>query len=202
VRWSIREHGGEPPSVRLMNCSTNATTYLSHRNTLGRVLFGCTGRLAALLMLFAAGTLVGACHFTDINTTVSPGAIGQVVRDGTFDFTVTQVNSSPTVGDRRAQGVYATVSLTVKNVGVEPERFEWFAQRLKDSIGRQYWAVFVVPLLFGNVVNAVDPGLEVRINVAFDVPPGTKPTQIVLHESLSSDGARVNLTKAPGDSER
>jgi Domain of unknown function (DUF4352) len=159
--------------------------------------FGCTGRLAALLMSFAVGTLVGACHFTEINTTVPPAAIGQVVRDGTFDFTVTQVNSSPTFGDRRAQGVYAILSLTVKNVGVEPQMFEWSAQRLKDSIGRQYSASFMVPSLFGNVVNAIDPGLEVRIKVAFDVPPGTKPTQIVLHESLSSDGVPVNLTKAP-----
>lgn len=158
---------------------------------------GCAGRLAALLMLFAAGTLVGACHFTEINTAVPPGAIGQVVREGTFDFTVSEVNRSRTVGDRRAQGVYAMVSLTVKNVGVEPARFEWFAQHLKDSIGRQYSAVFVVPSLFGNVVNAIDPELEVRLKVAFDVPPGTKPTQIVLHESSSSDGRPVNLTKSP-----
>ena len=148
-------------------------------------------------MLFAAGTLVGACHITDINTAVSPGAIGQVVRDGTFDFTVTEVNSSRTFDDRRAQGVYAIVSLTVKNVGVEPQMFAWSAQRLKDSTGRQYSASFMDPSLFGNVVNAIDPELEVRIKVAFDVPPGTKPTQIVLHESLSSNGAPVNLTKAP-----
>ncbi len=158
---------------------------------------GCTGRLAALLVLFAAGTLVGACHVTDINTTVPQAAIGQVVRDGTFDFTVTEVNSSRTFDDSQAQGVYAIVSLTVKNVGVEPQMFSWSAQRLKDSTGRQYSASFMDPSLFGNVVNAIDPELEVRIKVAFDVPPGTKPTQIVLHESLSSDGAPVNLTKAP-----
>jgi hypothetical protein len=125
------------------------------------------------------------------------GAIGQQVRDGTFDFTVTQVNSSGTFHDRRAQGVYVIVALTVKNVGVEPVMFGWSAQQLKDSIGRQYSASFMVPSLFGNVVNAVDPGQEVPIKLVFDVPSGTKPTQIVLHESTSSEGAAVNLMQPP-----
>jgi hypothetical protein len=162
---------------------------------------GCIRKLAALLMFFAAGTLFGACDFTPTNTiTVPAGAIGQAVREGPFDFIVTGVDSSLTFGDRRAAGVYLIVSITVKNVGVEPEMFEWSAQQLKDSIGRKYSASFMVPSLFGNVINAIDPGLEVPIKLAFDVPPGTKPTQIVLRESLSSDGARVNLTQPPSPS--
>lgn len=154
-------------------------------------------RLAALLVLCAAGTLVGACDSSQINTAVRPGAIGQIVRDGTFDFTVTQFNRSRTFRDKRAQGEYVIVALTAKNVGVEPVLFQWSAQRLEDSTRRQYSANFMVPSLFGNVVNAIDPGQEVPIKLVFDVPPGTKPTRIVLHESNSSAGAPVNLMQPP-----
>jgi hypothetical protein len=161
------------------------------------MIFGCLRRLTALLMLFAAGALVEACDFSRINTAVPPGAIGQKVRDGTFDFTVTEVNRSRTFRDQQAEGVYVIVALTVMNIGVEPVMFQWSAQQLRDSIARQYSPIFMVPSLFGNVVNAIDPGQEVPIKLPFDVPPGTKPTQIVLHEARSSDGAPVNLTKAP-----
>jgi hypothetical protein len=155
-------------------------------------------RLAALLVLCAAGTVVGACDSSQINTAVRPGAIGQKVRDGTFDFTVTQVNRSRTFRDKRAQGEYVSVALTAKNVGVEPVLFQWSAQQLEDSTRRQYSANFMVPSLFGNVVvNAIDPGQEVPIKLVFDVPPGTKLTRIVLHESNSSAGAPVNLMQPP-----
>lgn len=154
-------------------------------------------KVAALLVLCAAATLVGACDFSQISTAVPPGAIGQKVRDRTFDFTVTQVDSSKTFRDKRANGVYVIVSLTTKNVGVDPMLFEWSAQRLEDSTRRQYSAIFMVPSLSGNVDNAIDPGQEVPITLLFDVPPGTKPTQIVLHESTFSDGAPVNLMQPP-----
>lgn len=132
-----------------------------------------------------------------MHTALQPGVIGQKVRDGTFDFTVTQFNSSRTFRDKRAQGVYVIVALTAKNVGVEPVLFQWAAQQLEDSTRRQYSANFMVPSLFGNVVNAIDPGQEVPIKLVFDVPPGSKPTRIVLHESPSSDGAPVNLMRPP-----
>jgi hypothetical protein len=153
-------------------------------------------------MLFAVGTLIGACDLSQTNFTTPPGAIGQKVRDGTFDFTVTQVNSSRTFRGRRAQGVYVIVSLAVKNVGVEPAQFYWSAQHLEDNIKRRYSAIAMDPSLFGNVVNAIDPGVEIPLKVAFDVPPGTQPTQIVLRESASSEGVPVNLTQPPAPSPR
>ena len=68
-------------------------------------------------------------------------------------------------------------------------------QRLKDTAGREYSASFMDPPLFGDVVNSINPGLQVSVKLAFDVPPATKPTQIVLHESLSSHGVPVKLTR-------
>lgn len=170
-------------------------TALATPNTVGRMFSGCLGRLAALLVLLGAGTVVGACHFGQ--TTSAPAGIGQEVIDGKFAFIVTEVNSSRTFADKRAQGVYEIVSVAVRNVGTQAQFFEWAAQRLKDRTGREYSANFMVPPLFGSVVNSLDPGLQVSLKLAFDVPPGTKPTQLVLHDSVSSHGAQVNLTQPP-----
>jgi uncharacterized protein DUF4352 len=159
------------------------------------MIFGWVGRLTVMLMLVAAGTSVAACASRQIDTSVPSAAIGQKVRDGTFDFIVTQVNGSRTFSGKPAQGVYAIVSVTVKNIGVDPVMFDWSAQQLKDSIGRQYSASSMVPSLYGNIVNAIDPGEELPVKLAFDVPPDTKPTLITLHESTSSEGAPVNLTQ-------
>ncbi len=161
------------------------------------MLFGCMGRLAALLMLPVAVFLASCGLF---HTTSRPAGMGHEVLDGTFAFIVSQVDTSPTFGHTRAQGVYAIVSMAVRNVGTEPQMFEWVAQRLKDRTGREYSPSLMVHPVFGDVVNSIDPGLQVNVKVAFDVPPGAKPTQIVLHDSLSSHGAPashgapVNLT--------
>jgi hypothetical protein len=155
--------------------------------------FRCRRRLAALLTLFAIGALVAACDPTP--TIATPAGIGQTVRDGTFDFTVTKVENAPTFRALRAQGVFVVVSLTVKNVGVDPELFDRSAQQLKDSVPRQYSASFMDPTSLGEIGNSMDAGLQVNVRLAFDVPPTTKPTQIVLHESQSSEGVPVNLTQ-------
>jgi hypothetical protein len=150
-------------------------------------------------MLFTTGASVGACDFTRPTTTVSPAVIGQLARDGTFDFTITQVNSSRTFGALHAKGVYVIASLTVKNIGVDPVVFDPSAQLLKDSAHR-YPASFMDPPYLGDIGNSVDAGLQVNVKLAFDVPPGIKPTQIVLHESRSSDGIPVNLMQPPSRS--
>ena len=156
--------------------------------------FGRMGRRAALLAVPVAVFLASCSMF---HTTSRPVGIGQEVVDGTFAFIVNHVDTSPKFGNKRAQGVFAIVSMAIRNVGTDPQMFEWEAQRLKDSTGREYSASAMVPPLFGDLVNSVDPGLQVSVKVGFDVPPGTKPTQIVLHDSLSSHGVPVNLTEPP-----
>jgi Domain of unknown function (DUF4352) len=121
--------------------------------------------------------------------------MGQEVIDGKFAFIVTQVDTSPAFGQTRAQGVYFVVSMAVRNVGTEAQFFVMSAQKLKDNAGREYSAGFMDPP-FLEEVNNINPGLQVSVKLAFDVPPSTKPTQIVLHESESSQGAPVNLTES------
>ena len=120
--------------------------------------------------------------------------MGQEVLDGKFAFIVTHVDTSPTFGHTRAQGVYLVVSMAVRNVGTEAQFFVMSAQKLKDKAGREYSAGLMDPPVLQEV-NNINPGLQVSVKLAFDVPPGTTPTQILLHESVSSHGAAVNLTQ-------
>jgi len=141
--------------------------------------------------------LLASCGLFHHNS--AQAGIGQEVIDGKFAFIVTQVDTSPTFGQTRAQGVYFVVSMAVRNVGTEAQFFMMSAQKLKDKAGREYSAGFMEPP-FLEEVNNINPGLQVSVKLAFDVPPGTKPTQILLHESESSQGVPVNLTESTSSS--
>ena len=130
------------------------------------------------------------------HTKSAPAGMGQEVVDGKFAFIVNQVGTSPTFGQTPARGVWLIVSMAVRNVGTAPQRFEMAAQSLKESDGRGHSASFIDP----PSVNNIDPGLQVSVNLAFDVPPGVRATKIVLHESVSSPGAPVNLVQPPSPS--
>jgi Domain of unknown function (DUF4352) len=149
------------------------------------------GRLAAFLMAPVAVFLASCALFQ--TTSAPPAGMGQEVLDGKFAFIVTKVDTSPTFGHTPAQGVYVIVSMAVRNVGTEEQFFEMAAQRLKDSAGRQYSASFMHPPLLADG-NNINPGLQVSVKAVFDVPPGVRPTQIMLHDSASSHGVPVNLT--------
>ena len=122
--------------------------------------------------------------------TSAPARTGQEVVDGKFAFIVNQVDTSPTFSNTPARGVWLIVSMAIRNVSTEQRRFEMAAQTLKESDGRGHSASFMDPS-----INKIDPGLQVSVNLAFDVPPGVHATQIVLHESASSPGALVNLVQ-------
>jgi hypothetical protein len=153
--------------------------------------FGYLGKLAALLAIPAALFLASCSMFQSKSTAAG---IGQEVFDGQFAFVVNQVEASPTFNNTKAQGVYQVVSMAVRNVSKEAQFFEWNAQKLKDNADRKYSAIFMDPPRIGDVGDSIDPGLQVSIKLAFDVTPGSKPTQIVLHDSLSSPGVPVDLS--------
>jgi hypothetical protein len=147
--------------------------------------FGCRGRLVALLMVPVVLFLASCGIF---HTTSAPAVMGREVVDGKFAFIVNEVGTSPTFGQTRAGGIYVIVSMAVRNVGTAAHLFEVAAQKLKENDGRGHSASFVEP-----IVNNIDPGLQVSVKLAFDVPPGLRQTQILLHESESSHGTPVNL---------
>jgi Domain of unknown function (DUF4352) len=158
-------------------------------NTLSRMSFGSRGTFAALLLLPAVVFLASCGLFH--KSSESPG-VGQEVVDGKFAFIVNDVSSSPTFAYTSARGVWLIVSMAIRNIGTEPRVFEMAAQSLKESDGRGHSAGLMEP----TSVNKIDPGLQVSVRLAFDVPPGVHPTRILLRESESTPGARVNLAQS------
>lgn len=126
--------------------------------------------------------------------------IGDKVRDGKFQFTVTKVTTKASVGDgalaEDAQGVFKLVHVTVKNIGDEARTFDSGSQTAKDAEGREFDADTGAAIYLGDsnsFMNDINPGNKVKGIVIFDVPKGTKLTEVELHDSLFSDGVTVSL---------
>jgi hypothetical protein len=151
--------------------------------------FGRARKFAAILLL-AIVALLASCS----SRNSAPAGIGREVIDGEFAFVVTHVETSPTFNHTHAQGVYLIVSMAIRNLGTEPQFFVWGAQKLKDGTGRKYSARFMDPPRIGDVGDSIDPGLQVSVRLAYDVPEA-RSAQIVLHDSPSSEGVAVKLNR-------
>src|SRR5271163_528517 len=164
-------------------------------NTVGRMSFGRPGTFAQLLFVPVVAFLA-SCGL--LHSTSAPGGIGGEVVDGKFAFIVTDISSSPTFDSTSARGVWWIVSMAVRNVGTGPRFFAMATQSLTASDGRWHSATLMEPPL----VNKIDPGLQLSVRLAFDVPPGVRPKQIVLRESASSPGAPVKLAQPAASTPR
>jgi hypothetical protein len=132
-----------------------------------------------------------------------PG-LGDPVRDGKFEFTVTEVECGQTsVGQggltQTAQGQFCLVSVTVKNIGDEPQTMSDGNQKGIGSNGSEY-ATDSVAGMYLNQENAdlwlsqINPGNQVTGVLVFDVPGDVTLRSLKLHDSLFSGGVTVNLS--------
>ncbi|GGF99168.1 Mpr protein [Rhodococcoides trifolii] len=133
-------------------------------------------------------------------TESSPG-IGVPVRDGKFEFVVQSVQPGVTsVGEnyveQTPQGEYVLVTLSAANIGDRQQLFDITSQKLLDAAGRQFSADTVATITNDpNIsVTQINPGNSVVATLVFDVPAGTSPAEIELHDSLFSGGTVVALT--------
>lgn len=126
------------------------------------------------------------------------------VRDGKFEFTVTKVEPGKTqIGDQyvgeKAQGQFVLVTVTVKNIGDEPQTLIDSEQKLIDGSGRQYTSNSMAALLLpGNedaFITDINPGNSIKAVLVYDMPKGAEPASIQLHDSMFSGGVKVDLTK-------
>lgn len=139
---------------------------------------------------------------TTAKVSASIAGVGQEARDGKFAFTVTGVETAKTTGDpsnpyeqATAQGEYVIVSMTVQNIGDRSQSFFAANQKLIDSAGRQYSADSRADMWINNEIQSdINPGNHVQAKVAFDVPAGTQPSTIELHDSMFSGGVKVRLS--------
>ena len=135
-----------------------------------------------------------------LTTTAKPvPGIGHEVRDGKFAFTTTSVDRSQVAGDpsnpflqTQAKGEFVNVHLTVTNIGNEPQTYFATNQNLLVG-GQKFSADTMASVAVGGANNEINPGLSVNTIVSFDVPPGTVPDYLEVHDSMFSGGAKIRL---------
>lgn len=129
-------------------------------------------------------------------------AIGSPVRDGKFEFTVTNVESGlSSIGDnpylaKEAQGQFVVVTMTVQNTSNEPKGISPGDQTLFDTQGRKFKADTSAGLNLDTDVaiwDQINPGNTVTLKVVYDMPVGAVPASMELHDSMFSGGVEVAL---------
>lgn len=153
----------------------------------------------------AATASMPSAEPTSAQPTTEPAAagaaIGTPVRDGKFEFTVTQVETGVTrVGDdilgKDAQGQFVLVHLTVSNIGSKAQYFDGSSQVLRDTAGRTFSADSTAGIYLdksNSFLNQINPGNTVQGIVAFDVPVDAVLKTAELHDSAFSSGVTVSL---------
>jgi len=173
--------------------------------------------LTTLLALVVIGIVAGAGSSKKATTPTSnssdPGSessqtasvakIGEAVRDGKFEFTVTSFTCGKTsVGTnpyltKEAQGQFCLLDVSVKNIGTEAQIFDSSSQYLFDTGGSKLSADGSASLYANpegsTFLNQINPGSSVSGTVVFDVAKGITPVSAELHDSAFSNGVKVNL---------
>ena len=188
-------------------------------NLLGPVL-GSLAAVVALIILFLVGTVAGnpaqnkPAAATGTKTGQPKGndhahgapakapALGEAVRDGKFEFVVSEADcSNSQVGlehlKRTATGKYCVVSLSVENIADRPQFFLGSAQKARDAAGATFHddeiAGFYANRDTQTFLRKIDPGEKVVGKLVFDVPKATTLTTVELHDSFLSGGVQVTL---------
>ncbi len=123
------------------------------------------------------------------------------MRDGKFEFVVKKVEpGKPTIGDQylntKAQGEFVIVTMTVTNTANEAQTFLGDSAKAFDASGREFSASGSAAMYLkdsNSFIEQINPGNTVTGQVVFDVPKGTKISELELHDSLFSDGVKVQL---------
>jgi hypothetical protein len=154
---------------------------------------------AAVLLLTACGlsTTSKGANSGGNSSGAQAAGIGTPVRDGKFEFVVVSMDRSKTAGNpanefeqSTAQGEYINVRLSVKNIGNDAQSY--FTNNQKLIVGSKKFDAASILGVTGDG-DSLNPGLGIDTVVSFDVPPGTVPTSIELHDSAFSGGATVRL---------
>jgi Domain of unknown function (DUF4352)/Protein of unknown function (DUF2510) len=180
----------------------------------------CGGAVAAVVLcigLFAVGN-----HASKVDAGLSDGhspsrsarsngaaepsvvPLGSAVRDGKFEFRIIDLASAKTVNDpaghpsmtKPAQGMFAIVSLSVTNVGNEPQNYFGSNQKLIDIAGREYEVSSSAKMYMNSgvgVTGQIKPGKSIQVKLPFDVPSSARFTTLELQDSMLSGGLKLQL---------
>lgn len=136
-------------------------------------------------------------------STATVAKVGEVAKDGKFEFTVSSVECGKTsVGTneyltKTAQGQYCLLNISVKNIGDEAQSLLSSNQYLLNAGGQKYSADDVATMYNTpngtSWYNDINPGNSVTGAIVFDVPKDQTPTTAELHDSAFSGGVKVSL---------
>lgn len=155
--------------------------------------------VSAALFFGACSAMIahGSRAHTNISKQTGPTVSrGVPVRDGNFEFVVSGVRAPADPRTAPApRGEWVIVTVAVRNIDNDPQAFIANNQKLIDSAGRIYSAdaEAAVAINHAPMVINMNPGLNITVKVPFDVPAGTAPAAIEVHDSVFSSGARVHV---------
>ncbi len=135
---------------------------------------------------------------TETTEEASPTETGDPT-DGAFAYSVhgfevgTTVTSADAPIEKTAVGEYVVVHMTVTNIGDVATPFLGTFQKLLAG-GTVYSIDDEATFYLGGGMAELNPGDQVDVAVAFDVPPGTTPEAIELHTDPLSPGIQVPLS--------
>ncbi|MEN3320257.1 MAG: hypothetical protein V7643_3659 [Mycobacterium sp.] len=125
---------------------------------------------------------------------------GSSVRDGKFEFRALSMTRAQQAGDLSnqfevvdAQGEFIILTMSVTNIGDQAQSYFGANQKLIDTSGREYDANNTADMWANKGTGDINPGNSIQVKAAFDVPPGTQPAELEVHDSMFSGGAKVRL---------
>lgn len=135
---------------------------------------------------------------------VAMAKVGEAARDGKFEFTVKSIEcGKDTVGaneylQKKAQGQFCLLNVTVKNIGDKPQGLFSTNQKLFNGQGQEYAAddtatMYAAPDMGSTWYSNINPGNSVEGAIVFDLPKDVTPTRAELHDSAASGGVEVSL---------
>lgn len=131
----------------------------------------------------------------------APG-LNSPVRDGKFEFLVSSIEcGKPQVGNevlnRKAQGQFCVITISVKNIGSRAQTFFVDNQKGYAANGTQYSPDSVATIYASGDqstwVNAINPGNSISGPIVFDLPAGATLASLKLHDSAFSGGVEVKV---------
>ncbi|WP_433578095.1 protein kinase domain-containing protein [Nocardia brasiliensis] len=131
---------------------------------------------------------------------VGPAVAGTPVRDGKFEFVVSDVDTGVRrVGLQQAAGSFVVVTLAVRNISAEAKWFLPFGQRLFDAAGTAFdhnatATMWQVAQHSYNYSFELAPGESATTQLVFDVPAESTPAHLELHDFVLSNGVAVHLS--------
>lgn len=139
---------------------------------------------------------------SDTTSNANMPTIGQAARDGKFEFIIKSVSCGQTsIGSdfltETAQGQFCNLSVSVKNIGNEPQTLFVDNQYVFNASGQKYSADSAATIVANpnsdTWIGEINPGNTIEGIMVFDLPKDQTPTVAQLHDSAFSDGIKIKL---------